>query len=87
MSAPGLILVGLLAPLGGIAGAILWPRLAHRFGLSNGSTLIVIVALISLVPLYGCIGFVSSVIGLRTVWEMWALALYFGAMPHPSDSR
>lgn len=89
MSTPELILLGILAPLCGIAGALLWPRVAHRYGLSNLHTLVLLVCLATLIPLYGCLGFLPlfkrvGFGGLTTSSEMYALAVFFGANLCPS---
>jgi UMF1 family MFS transporter len=77
-----LIVIGLLTPLAGIAGSLLWPRLQHALQVSNKTILITLVLLASLVPAYGCLGFLSffegKVGGLTTAGEMYGLAIYFG---------
>ena len=77
-----LIVVGLLTPTAGILGSLLWPKVQHAYKLSNKAILIVLVVLASLVPLYGCLGFLPGlkgrVGGLVTAGEMYALAIYFG---------
>lgn len=78
-----LIIIGLLTPLAGIAGSLLWPRLQHALQASNKAILITLVLLASLVPAYGCLGFLSFFAGktggLTTAGEMYGLAIYFGA--------
>lgn len=77
-----LIVVGLLTPTAGILGSLLWPKIQHAFKLSNKAILMILVLLASLVPLYGCLGFLPGlkghVGGLVTAGEMYALAVYFG---------
>lgn len=79
-----LVLVGVLTPTAGIAGALAWPMLQRRLRLSNLHTLIVLVSLAMLVPVYGCLGLSPAVrkhgFGLVTTWEMLVLAVYFGSV-------
>lgn len=77
-----LIVVGLLTPTAGILGSLLWPKIQRAFKLSNKAILMILVMLASLVPLYGCLGFLPGlkghVGGLVTAGEMYVLAVYFG---------
>ena len=61
-----------------------WPMLQRRLRLSNLHTLITLVSLATLVPVYGCLGLSSTVraagFGLVTTWEMLVLAVYFGSV-------
>lgn len=79
-----LIIVGLLTPSAGIAGSLLWPRLQHTLQASNKNILVTLVLLASLVPAYGCLGFLSffhgRIGGLTTAGEMYGLAIYFGTL-------
>ncbi|KAG8850085.1 Autophagy protein 22 [Serendipita sp. 411] len=80
-----LIIVGLLTPAAGIAGSILWPRIQHGFHLSNKKVLVILILLASLVPAYGCLGFLPffkgrAVGGLTTAGELYVLAAYFGSL-------
>jgi MFS transporter, UMF1 family len=82
LPAKSLIIVGLLTPSAGIAGSLFWPRLQHTLQASNKSILVTLVLLASLVPAYGCLGFLSfftgRVGGLTTAGELYCLAVYFG---------
>jgi len=77
-----LVIVGLLTPTAGVLGSIMWPKIQRALKLSNKAILIILVTLASLVPLYGCLGFLPGlkgrVGGLVTAGEMYALAVYFG---------
>lgn len=75
-----LIIIGILAPSGGIIGSLLWPRIQKRIRASNQVVLIILVGLTSMVPLYGCVGiWTKSGFGaLRTKEEMFVLSGYFG---------
>ncbi|TFK98024.1 autophagy-related protein 22-like protein [Pterulicium gracile] len=77
-----LIIIGILAPSGGIIGSLLWPRIQKRIRASNQVVLIILVGLTSMVPLYGCVGiWTKSGFGaLRTKEEMFVLSGYFGIM-------
>ncbi|KAK7440645.1 Autophagy protein 22 [Stygiomarasmius scandens] len=85
MSASGLILIGILTPLSAIGGSLVWPRVQKRWGVGNKEILLTLLVLASLVPVYGCLGFLfegSGVKfgGLTTQGEMYALGVYFGFM-------
>jgi UMF1 family MFS transporter len=93
MSPGSLILIGVLTPVSGILGSLLWPRVQRRFKWSNLRILVTLVILASLIPAYGCLGFlpvfkrenefgVTSVTfgGLTSPNEMYVLAVYFGKL-------
>ncbi|PCH34818.1 MFS general substrate transporter [Wolfiporia cocos MD-104 SS10] len=81
-----LILIGAITPLSGIIGSLVWPVIQRRMGWSNLRILVTLVILVSLIPAYGCLGFLpifqSGVQfgGLTTWGEMYALAVYFGSV-------
>lgn len=84
MQPSSLILIGVLTPLSGIMGSLMWPMLQRRYGWSNLKVIIILVILASVIPAYGCLGFLSVFQGnlrfggLTTQNEMFGLALYFG---------
>lgn len=82
MSSSALILVGVISPLSGIIGSLLWPILQRRCQWSSLKILIVLVIMCSMIPAYGCLGFITQgktrFGGLTTPEEMFALAAYFG---------
>ncbi|KZO90740.1 MFS general substrate transporter [Calocera viscosa TUFC12733] len=78
MPPTSLILVAVLAPSAGVAGALTCNALQHRYGLSNLRVLSLLVLAVTLVPLYGCLGFALPTLGLKTSGEMYALAVYYG---------
>ncbi|KAJ7764884.1 autophagy-related protein 22-like protein [Mycena metata] len=87
MEPTSLILIGVLTPLAGILGSLLWPQLQRRFGWTNLRVIIILVVLASAIPAYGCLGFLSVFQGdgmrfggLTTQGEMFGLALYFGSI-------
>jgi UMF1 family MFS transporter len=86
MPASSLILVGIITPTSGILGSLLWPHIQRKYALSNLTTLIILVCSASLIPLYGCLGFLiqsSSTIkfgGLTTPGEVFGLAVIFGSV-------
>ncbi|KAK7440651.1 Autophagy protein 22 [Stygiomarasmius scandens] len=82
MSASGLILIGILSPLSAIGVSLVWPRVQKRWGVGNKKIILMLLVLASLVPVYGCLGFLfggSGVKfgGLTTQGEMYALGVYF----------
>ncbi|KAJ2932154.1 hypothetical protein H1R20_g4946, partial [Candolleomyces eurysporus] len=96
MPSSSLILVGILTPLSGIIGSLLWPRLQRKLGWSNLKILVLLVVLASLIPAYGCLGFFFESRhtsdspealgveikfgGLTTPGEMFGLAVVFGSV-------
>ncbi|KAF5338850.1 hypothetical protein D9758_015574 [Tetrapyrgos nigripes] len=83
MSPSGLILIGILVPLSAIGGSLVWPKVQKRWKMTNQYVLLTLLVLASLVPLYGCLGFLfegSGVKfgGLTTQGEMYVLGVYFG---------
>ncbi|KAF7293258.1 Autophagy-related protein [Mycena chlorophos] len=88
MPSEKLVIVGVLTPMAGIGGSLLWPFLQRRFGWSNLRVLITLVVLASAVPAYGCLGFLPifhgrdkfSFGGLTSPEEIFILALYFGSI-------
>lgn len=81
MEASALILIGVLSPLAGILGSLLWPVLQRRLGWSNLRVITVLVVMASFIPAYGCLGFLSvfqGFGGLTTQGELFGLAVYFG---------
>ncbi|KAI8977803.1 autophagy-type protein 22 [Trametes punicea] len=87
MPPSSLILIGALTPTAGILGSLIWPMIQRRAGWSNLRVLVVLVAMASAIPAYGCLGFLpvfqkGSVKfgGLTTPAEMYVLAVYFGSV-------
>ncbi|KAI0631441.1 MFS general substrate transporter [Trametes polyzona] len=87
MPPSSLILIGALTPTAGILGSLIWPMIQRCAGWSNLRILIILVAMASAIPAYGCLGFLpvfqkGSVKfgGLTTPAEMYVLAVYFGSV-------
>ncbi|KAJ8091770.1 Autophagy protein 22 [Marasmius tenuissimus] len=86
MEPSALIIIGVITPLSGILGSLVWPKMQRRFEWSNLKILVILLVLASLVPAYGCLGFLkifqesSHFGGLTTQGEMFGLAVYFGFM-------
>ncbi|GJE99689.1 MFS general substrate transporter [Phanerochaete sordida] len=87
MPASALVLIGIITPVAGIAGSLAWPRLQRWRGWSNLRVLVTLVVLATLVPAYGCLGFIPAFRngsvrfgGLTTPAEMYVLAVYFGSV-------
>ncbi|TCD66054.1 Autophagy- protein 22 [Steccherinum ochraceum] len=84
MSPSALILVSILAPTSGILGSLIMPALQKRFAWSNIRVLVTLIVFASLIPVYGCIGFLPffqhnlKFGGLTTQGEMYGLAVVFG---------
>ncbi|KAE9390055.1 MFS general substrate transporter [Gymnopus androsaceus JB14] len=83
MQPSALILIGIIVPSSGILGSLFWPRLQRYYGWSNLRVLVILLVLASLIPAYGCLGFISvfhrvGFGGLTTQGEMFGLAVFFG---------
>jgi UMF1 family MFS transporter len=83
MQPSALILIGVITPSSGILGSLVWPVMQRRYGWSNLKVLITLVVMASMIPAYGCLGFVPvfrkvKFGGLTTQGEMFGLAVYFG---------
>ncbi|KAF9267147.1 MFS general substrate transporter [Marasmius fiardii PR-910] len=84
MQPSSLILIGVITPMSGILGSLAWPKMQSYFEWSNQRVIVMLLALASLVPAYGCLGFLSIFHdhfgGLTSQNEMFGLAVYFGFM-------
>jgi UMF1 family MFS transporter len=83
MPPSSLVLVGVLTPSAGILGALVWPIVQRRLGLSSLRVLILLVSAASAIPLYGVFGLFAprgAKWGLRVPAEMYVIAVYFGAL-------
>lgn len=83
MPPSSLILVSILAPTSGVLGSLVMPALQKRFAWTNIRVLVTLVILASMIPVYGCIGFLPvfqhnlKFGGLTTPGEMYGLAFFF----------
>lgn len=84
MSPSALIVIGILSPMSGIIGSLVWPMIQRRFGWTNLRVIVTLVCLASFLPAYGCLGFLPlfrdgylKFGGLTTAGEMYGLAVYF----------
>jgi UMF1 family MFS transporter len=89
MPPSSLVFIGVITPISGILGSLTWPVLQRRYNWSNLKILIILVIMASMIPAYGCLGFVPffrrvGFGGLTTRGEMFGLALFFGAFACPS---
>lgn len=86
MPPSSLIIIGVITPTSGIFGSLVWPVLQKRFAWTNIRILVTLVIMASLIPAYGCLGFLTAFQkgarfgGLTTPGEMYALAVYFGSV-------
>ncbi|VVT57052.1 uncharacterized protein SAPINGB_P005510 [Magnusiomyces paraingens] len=79
MSAPSLAVIGVMVVFFGILGATLTPRyLAPRLGANPVRSIMFVVFLAAMIPVYGIAGFFTKHLGLRSPWEMYLLAAWYG---------
>ena len=69
------VIVPFFAALGGYA----WHALQKKTKWSSQTVLVINLMFLAVLPLWGCIGFFSTDIGLRNPQELYVLAVWFGA--------
>ncbi|CAG8438480.1 14020_t:CDS:2 [Ambispora leptoticha] len=75
----GLIFMALITPISALLGTIIWPKLQTRWlNQTTKQTVITLVFLFSIIPMYGCLGFILPIGGLKSASEMYVLAVLFG---------
>lgn len=72
------IFIGILVQLAAVFSSILAPRYQKRLGWTNLKVLLHIVLLAEIIPFYACLGLILPFGGLRTEWEMYIAATFFG---------
>lgn len=83
MSTIAIALLSITSVGSGIVGAFAWPRIAARYTLSSKSVLLVCVAGMEIIPLYGLLGYIPlfkrlGFIGLQQAWEIYPIAVIHG---------
>lgn len=79
MTAPSLAVIGVMVVCFGILGATLMPKyIAPRLGSNPVRGIMLVVFFASLIPAYGMLGFYTVHFGLRSPWEMYVLAAWYG---------
>jgi len=74
----GLFLIALLAPLSAAVGNFLFLFIKRKLNASNQAMVVSALFSISILPIWGLLGYVSSTIGFRNSWEAYFLAIWFG---------
>lgn len=74
----GLFLIALLAPLSAAVGNFLFLFIKRKLNASNQAMVVSALFSISLLPIWGLLGYVSNSIGFRNSWEAYLLAIWFG---------
>jgi MFS transporter, UMF1 family len=67
----------------GILGAFSWPITSRRFALKTNQTIVICIALMEIIPLYGLLGYLPfvrawGVGGLQQAWEIYPLGFVHG---------
>lgn len=83
MSTIAIALLSITSIGSGIIGAFVWPRVASRFSLQAKMVLLLCVAGMEVIPLYGLLGFIPAFkrlgfIGLQKAWEIYPIAVIHG---------
>jgi UMF1 family MFS transporter len=74
----GLFLIALLAPLSAAVGNFVFLFIKRKLNASNQAMVVSALFSISILPIWGLLGYVSSTIGFRNSWEAYFLAIWFG---------
>ncbi|KAG9303117.1 hypothetical protein G9A89_005075 [Geosiphon pyriformis] len=83
ISPTGLITISLLTPVSALLGTILWPKIQTYLELTTKQTILLLLLFLVTIPLYGCLGFISPIGGLKTSAEMYFLAILYGFLIGP----
>lgn len=83
MSTIAIALLSITSIGSGIIGAFVWPRVAARYALQAKTVLLLCVAGMEIIPLYGLLGFIPlfkrlGFIGLQKAWEIYPIAVIHG---------
>ncbi|KAH3674845.1 hypothetical protein WICMUC_003048 [Wickerhamomyces mucosus] len=78
MTTPKLVIIGILSVISAILGSIIIPQLQSYYKVSPKTSLIAIIVWASIIPFYGILGFFFKQIGLKHVFEMYILAIWYG---------
>ncbi|CAI2162787.1 3614_t:CDS:1 [Funneliformis geosporum] len=71
----GLIILSLIVPVSGLTSTLLLPQLIK---LSIKNTILLLLFMLLLIPIYGCLGLILPIGGLRTSGELYIMAVWFG---------
>ena len=70
--------MAMIVPLFAAVGGWAWFKIQCSTGWSTKSVLVLNLCLLAILPMWGCIGYFSEDVGLRTAPEMYVLAVWFG---------
>ncbi|KAJ9098311.1 hypothetical protein QFC19_006435 [Naganishia cerealis] len=86
MSPAQVILVGLMMQLTAVGSAAITPAMQKRYALDGVQSILVCVAMGTGMCAYGLLGLVCPWFGLRSSWEMYLCAIWFGMLYGPYDA-
>lgn len=83
MESSALALINVITTLSGIAGAFTWSKVSRMMQLTPNQTILAIICLFELIPLYGLLGYIPAIqrfgsFGLQQQWEMYPLGAVYG---------
>ncbi|KAF8424941.1 vacuole effluxer Atg22 like-domain-containing protein [Tirmania nivea] len=83
MKPAAVALISVISTLFGVLGAFAWSRFSPYFGVSPSRTILILITIFELIPLYGLLGFIPAVqrwgvIGLTQPYEMYMLGAVYG---------
>ena len=73
-----LFVIAIEAPLFAAFGNFFWLWLSRKYKFSNQTMVVIILCVVSILPFWGLLGYVSDAIGFRQSWEAYLLGAYFG---------
>lgn len=77
-STSDLFVIAIEAPLCAAMGNFLFLRISRYFQLSNRQMVVLVLCLIAVLPAWGLLGYATSSLGFRNLWEAYLLGAYFG---------
>jgi len=83
MKPAAVALISVVSTLFGVMGAFFWSRISSYCGISPSRTILILITVFELIPLYGLLGFIPAiqrwgVIGLTQPYEMYVLGAVYG---------
>ncbi|KAF8456760.1 vacuole effluxer Atg22 like-domain-containing protein [Kalaharituber pfeilii] len=83
MGPAAVALISVISTLSGVVGAFTWAKFPPYLGISPAKTILILIIVFEMIPLYGLLGFIpavkrSGVIGLTHASEMYILGAVYG---------
>ncbi|ORY91851.1 autophagy-related protein 22-like protein [Syncephalastrum racemosum] len=82
-SAQQITIIGLITAVTSIIGCVGFLWVSRTFQIKTKTTLLTIVILTTVVPVWGCFGISMDNFGIKTKWELWAFSAWSGLFTAP----